>query len=157
MMQFILYLFVGGASFLVDIGVFVALFAVGVPVIPASVTSFVAATIANYLLCILLVFERGRWRRHIETLCFLTVVLIGLALNTALVWCFVYPLSIHPTAAKIIAVPIVLAWNYLGRRFLVFDHRLPAPVAAWRQVKRQQLAPLEAKPTRSFAAQNLVH
>jgi putative flippase GtrA len=87
-----------------------------VPVIPSSVTSFSLATVANYLLSVVLVFERGRFRRSIEILRFLNIVLVGLVLNTFLVWCFVYRFSVHPTAAKIVAVPIVLMWNYLGRR-----------------------------------------
>src|SRR5437763_14150657 len=101
-MQFFLYLIVGGLCFFVDIGVFVALRALAVAVIPASITSFLIATVANYLLSIILAFERGRFRRHVELLRFLTVVLVGLGLNTFLVWCFVYPLSIDPTAAKIL-------------------------------------------------------
>lgn len=124
-MQFLLYLIVGGLSFVVDIAAFVGLRALAAPVIPASVASFILATAANYLLSILLAFERGRFRQHVEMMRFLIVVLIGLALNTLLVWWFVYPLSINPTAAKIVAVPIVLVWNYLGRRWLVFDTRIP--------------------------------
>ena len=125
-MQFFFYLIVGGLSFFVDIGAFVAMRAIEVPVIPASISSFILATAANYLLSILLAFERGRFRRHIEMLRFLAVVLVGLGLNTLLVWAFVYPLSMHPTVAKIVAVPLVLVWNYLGRRMLVFDDRIPA-------------------------------
>jgi putative flippase GtrA len=124
-MQFFLYLIVGGLSFLVEIGAFVALRREATPVIPASVTSFILATIANYLLSILLAFQSGRFGRSIELMRFLTVVLVGLALNTGLVWCFVYRLGIQPTIAKISAVPFVLVWNYLGRRSLVFDDRLP--------------------------------
>jgi putative flippase GtrA len=135
-MQFFLYLIVGGLSFLVEIGTFVALRRTAMPVIPASVTSYIVATVANYLLSVLLAFQRGRFRRHVELARFLTVVLVGLALNTALVWCFVYPLAIQPTIAKIAAVPIVLVWNYLGRRMLVFDNRVPAPVQSWLQLAR---------------------
>ncbi|MFZ3234854.1 MAG: GtrA family protein [Stellaceae bacterium] len=130
-MQFFLYLIVGGLSFLVEIAAFVALRRAAMPVIPASVASYVVATLANYLLSVLLAFQRGRFRRHVEMARFLTVVLVGLALNTALVWCFVYPLAIPPLAAKIGAVPIVLIWNYLGRRMLVFTDRVPAPVQSW--------------------------
>ena len=130
-MQFFLYLIVGALSFFVDIGTFIVLRGIEVPVIPASVMSFSLATIANYLLCVVLAFERGRFRRYIEILRFLTVALIGLGLNTLLVWCFVYPLSLHPTAAKVIAVPIVLIWNYLGRRLLVFSNEIPVAVRHW--------------------------
>lgn len=127
-MQFFLYLIVGGLSFFVEIAAFVALRRLAMPVISASVASFIVATVANYLLSIALAFERGRFRRHIELIRFLAVVLVGLALNTALVWCFVYPLAIHPIVAKVAAVPIVLIWNYLGRRALVFDDRIPLRV-----------------------------
>jgi putative flippase GtrA len=130
-MQFFLYLIVGGLSFLVEIATFIALRQAAMPVIPASVTSYVVATIANYVLSVLLAFQRGRFRRSVELLRFLTVVLVGLALNTAVVWGLAYPLAIHPTIAKIAAVPIVLIWNYLGRRILVFGDRVPPPVQSW--------------------------
>jgi putative flippase GtrA len=133
-MQFLLYLIVGGLSFVVEIAAFIALRRVALPVIPASVASYLVATLANYLLSVLLAFQRGRFRRHVEMARFLTVVLVGLALNTALVWCFVYLLAIPPLAAKIGAVPIVLIWNYLGRRMLVFTDRVPAPVQSWLDV-----------------------
>jgi putative flippase GtrA len=132
-MQFFLYLIVGGLSFVVEIAAFVALRRAAMPVIPASVASFVVATIANYSLSVLLAFQRGRFRRHVELFRFLTVVLVGLALNTALVWCFVYLLAIPPVVAKIAAVPIVLIWNYVGRRMLVFSDRVPPPTRAWLQ------------------------
>jgi hypothetical protein len=51
-MQFCLYLIVGGLSFFVDIGAFIVLRAIEVPVIPASVMCFSLATAANYLLCV---------------------------------------------------------------------------------------------------------
>ena len=64
------------------------------------------------------------------------ILLVGLGLNTLLVWAFVYPLSMQPTAAKIVAVPIVLAWNYLGRRLLVFSNEVPVAVRAWAKPAR---------------------
>ena len=127
-MQFFLYLIVGGLSFIVDIGVFVLLRLVETPVIPASIASFIIATGANYLLSIAFAFQGGRFRRHVELVRFLAVVLVGLALNTAFVWFFVYQAGMNPTLGKIVAVPIVLVWNYLGRRLLVFHDRLPTPM-----------------------------
>jgi putative flippase GtrA len=89
-MQFFLYLIVGGLSFLVEIVTFIALRRAATPVIAASVASFIVATIANYLLSIVLAFQRGRFRPKVELARFLMVVLVGLMLNTALVWIFVY-------------------------------------------------------------------
>jgi len=140
-MQFLLYLVVGGLSFFVDIGAFIVLRAIEVPVIPASVTSFSLASAANYLLSVVLAFERGHFRRSVEILRFLTVVLVGLGFNTLLVWCFVYGFSIHPAAAKIVAVPIVLTWNYLGRRLFVFSNDIPIAVRAWLEPARCRQAP----------------
>jgi|SRR5271165_1059140 len=128
-MQFLLYLVVGGLSFIVEITTFVALRQAAFPVISASVLSFIVATIANYLLSVALAFQRGRFRRRAELARFLSVVLVGLVLNTALVWCFVYPLAIPPTLAKIAVVPIVLVWNYIGRRLFVFSDRVPPSIA----------------------------
>jgi putative flippase GtrA len=130
-MQFFLYLIVGGLSFLVEIATFIGLRRAAMAVIPASVTSFIVATIANYLLSIVLAFQHGRLRLHVELTRFLGVVLVGLLLNTALVWIFVYQLAFPPTVAKIGVVPIVLIWNYLGRRMLVFDARIPIPIRSW--------------------------
>jgi putative flippase GtrA len=130
-MQFFLYLIVGGLSFFVDIGIFVLLRMTDMPVIPASIVSFSAGTGANYILSTALAFQGGRFRRRTELARFFGVVLVGLAFNTALVWCFVYPLGLNPTLAKIIAVPIVLVWNYLGRRLLVFHGQLPTPMLQW--------------------------
>src|SRR5262249_2115064 len=103
-MQFFRYLIVGGLSFFIDIGTFIGLRAIEVPVITASVTSFSLATAANYLLSVILAFQRGRFGRSIEALRFLSVVLVGLGFNTLLVSCFVYRFSIHPAVAKIVAV-----------------------------------------------------
>ena len=89
-MQFFLYLIVGGLSFFMDIGTFVALRTIEVPIILGS-TSFILATVVNYFLSRILAFEGGRFHRPIEMLRFLTVVLIGLGLNTY--WCGA--LSIH--------------------------------------------------------------
>jgi putative flippase GtrA len=127
-MQCFLYLIVGGLSFFVDISAFIVLRAMEVPIISSSITSFSLATVANYLLSVVLAFQRGRFCRSVEMLRFVSVVLVGLGFNTLLVWCFVYRLSIHPAAAKIAAVPVVLIWNYLGRRLFVFSANIPVAV-----------------------------
>jgi putative flippase GtrA len=102
--QFFFYLIVGGLSFLVELATFIALPRAAMPVIPASVSSFVGATIADYLPSIVLAFQRGHHRIHVELTRF-----------------GVYRLAIPPTLTKIGVVPIVPIWNYLGSRKLVFE------------------------------------
>ena len=59
--QFVLYLFVGGSAFVVDIASFVAMTALGLHYMAASVAAFIIATFANYLLSYGLAFTRGRF------------------------------------------------------------------------------------------------
>jgi putative flippase GtrA len=55
------------------------------------------------------------------------IAVVGLSLNSAVVWLLAENLRFHPTLAKILAVLPVLAWNYLGRLVIVFGG---APSAA---------------------------
>ena len=83
------FLIVGGLSFFVDIRAFIALSRIEVPITSASITSFILATARNYLLVQFLYSSAGRFRRRIEMLRFLTVVLVGLGSQhvTGLVLC----------------------------------------------------------------------
>jgi len=127
--QLALYLVVGGICFCIDIGGFIVLRYFGLATLTASATSFVTATLVNYLLCCALVFRRGRFSRHAEIFRLFVIALIGLGLNSAVVWLLAEVLSFDPTLAKILAVFPVFAWNYLGRRWVVFDGTPSAAMA----------------------------
>ena len=123
--QFGFYLVVGGLSFFVDIGAFMGLRAVGMPLYLASIASFVLATIANYFLSYVLAFKHGRFARGSEIARLFAVAGVGLALNTGFVWLFLRSDLFSEALAKIAAVPLVLAWNFLGRRIFVFAPSYP--------------------------------
>ena len=127
LLQLSLYLVVGGICFCIDIGGFVLLRYFKVPILAASATSFVTATVVNYFLCCAFVFRSGRFSRPEEMLRLFGIAVIGLGLNSAVVWLLAEILGMDPTVAKILAVFPVFAWNYLGRRTAVFDG---APSAA---------------------------
>lgn len=138
LLQFILYSVVGGICFTIDIAGFVLLRYLGMAILAASAVSFVTATIANYLLCCALVFRSGRFSRGEELLRLSTIAIIGLSLNSAVVWILAELLRLDPTLAKVLAVFPVLAWNYLGRRSMVFDDRpSPAMVALAQRVRER--------------------
>jgi putative flippase GtrA len=126
-LQFALYLIVGGICFSIDIAGFVLLRYFELPILTASATSFVTATVTNYVLCCAFVFRRGRFSRQEEVLRLFAIAIVGLGLNSAVVWLLAEDLGFDPTLAKVLAVLPVLAWNYLGRRAVVFDR---APSAA---------------------------
>jgi putative flippase GtrA len=124
-----LYFIVGGICFCIDVVGFVALRSLKLPILTASVLSFVTATLVNYLLCCGFVFRSGRFSRREEIVRLFMIAVVGLGLNTAVVLLLAKILRFDPTLAKILAVFPVFAWNYLGRRAMVFEGSPPAAIA----------------------------
>ena len=128
-MLFAGYLVVGGLCALANLAVFSALTPVASTWIAAPI-AFVIAAALNYWLCISLLFRRGtRWSASGEVAvygalvgavggvdAYSTVGLIGAGMP--------------PVLAKLTASAIVLVFNFLGRRFLVFPEPRPGEWAA---------------------------
>ena len=127
--QFVWYIVVGGLSFLADLAVFVGLLWLGAPVMAALVVGFLVGTLVNYGLSRLLAFTGGRYLRAGEVLRLFTVAGVGLLLTAVLV-ILLMALGLPAVAAKIIATPIALIWNYFGRRLFVFHPQMP--LVTWR-------------------------
>ena len=135
-----IYLIVGGICFCIDVGGFVALRSLKLPILTASVLSFVTANLANYLLCCGFVFSSGRFSRPEEIVRLFIIAAVGLGLNTAMVLLLAKILWFDPTLAKILAVFPVFAWNYLGRRAMVFDGTPPPAMALLAERVRERLS-----------------
>jgi putative flippase GtrA len=127
--QFGWYLVVGGVSFLADLAVFVTFIWLGAPVMAALATGFVFGTLVNYGLSRVLAFTGGRHRPAGEVARLFTVAVVGLLLTAALVF-LLMALGLPAIAARIVATPIALVWNYVGRRLFVFHPQMP--IATWR-------------------------
>ncbi len=130
LLQFGFYLVVGGLAFLGDLGSFVLLMGMGMAILWASAASFVVGSLINYFLSSRLAFRAGRFGRSMEVGSFLAVALIGLGLTTTLMYMLTGWARLAGVAAKLITVPIVLVWNFLGRRFFVFHPDMPTETAA---------------------------
>ena len=102
LLQLMLYLFVGGICFCIDIGGFILIRHLIVSILIASAISFVAATVANYLLCCAFVFRSGRFSRPEEMFRLFVIAVVGLGLNSAVVWLLAERLEFPPTLAKIL-------------------------------------------------------
>ena len=139
--QFALYLVVGGLSFVADMIVFLSILSYGY--VLAVAVGFSVGTFCNYLLSRLIAFRGGRFRVGVELLMLFVVALIGAGLTISLAL-LLTDLGVGAVAAKIVATVIVLAWNYLGRRLLVFHPEIPYGVvrvlnrATSRSPKRQE-------------------
>lgn len=123
--QFIGYVFVGGLSTIFDIGGAWALSSIGMSLLLASAVGFTIGSVVNYVLSYRILFRRGRFSQQEEIIRLFGISLVGLALNTLFVWAAMSFTGAGLVIAKSIAIPIVLIWNFFGRRILVFHPEPP--------------------------------
>ena len=121
-MTIIRYFFVGGAAAAVDITLFAVLAQyAGLPWLPVAVFGFVIATLLNYCLSIIFVFDSGvRFGKRQEIALVFFTSGIGLAVNLAILWTLIEVYGTHLVAAKIIATGAGFFWNYSARRLFIF-------------------------------------
>ncbi len=120
--QLFRYGFVGGAAFVVDYGALYALteFA-GLHYLLSATISFILGLTVNYLLSISWVFNNGKLsNRLLEFLVFALIGVIGLGLNTLIMYVSTDLLSIHYMISKIISTILVFFWNFFARKIILF-------------------------------------
>jgi dolichol-phosphate mannosyltransferase len=114
------YLFVGGAAAVVNFWVFLLLYSFGIALEIAAPIAFGLAAAVNYLLSVVFVFRhKAKWGNIWEIVIYCLVVLAGAAVDLFITKLFVN-LGSSPALAKIIATALVLIFNFLGRRYIVF-------------------------------------
>ncbi|MCS7024172.1 MAG: GtrA family protein [Bryobacteraceae bacterium] len=120
--QFVRYLLVGGAAFVIDFSLLYFLTeSARLHYLTAAAASFLAGLIFTYTLSRMWVFDvRTLNHTPMEFLVFSAVGLIGLALNEAILWVAVGSLHMHYLHAKLGSAAMVLIWNFSARRTLLF-------------------------------------
>lgn len=127
--EFARYLAVGGAAFLVDFGVLVLFNSVlpelyGYRLYVSTALGFIAGLIFNYIFSLLFVFKSAKnsnvGRSAAAFIVFALVGLVGLGLTELGMYLGAGLLKLHYMAVKICVTGIVLLWNYLGRKILIF-------------------------------------
>ena len=122
--QMFRYAIVGGMSFTVDYGllyVFTEWF--GFHYLLSATISFIAGLVVNYLISIRWVFGKSKLSsRAAEFAVYGIIGVAGLLLNNLLLYIFTDHLHLHYMLSKLIAAAIVLAWNFLGRKIILFKH-----------------------------------
>lgn len=122
-LQFFRYVFVGGIATVVDWGVLFVLtdFAKLYHMVSA-VLAFVAGLGANFLLSKLLVFSGSQSRVSpvAEFAGYALIGLVGLGITELILLAFTNGLHLHYMLSKAIATVIVLAWNYLARKLIIY-------------------------------------
>ena len=124
-MKIVRYFFVGGTAASVDLALFTALTQwAGFHWFPVAVASFVIATLLNYFLSILFVFESGaRFQKQHEVMLVFFVSAIGLAANQTILWALIEVIGMHRVLAKIVATGGVFFWNFTARHLFIFRRR----------------------------------
>ena len=114
------FLIVGGVSFTIDYGLFTLLYAVGVPHLAASSTSFTISLFANYALSRRYVFDVNEDVNIVrEFTAYVGLNVIALGLNTAVLYVCADLMGASPFLGKIVATAIVLVYNFISRKLLL--------------------------------------
>lgn len=122
--EFLKYCVVGGAAFVVDYGLMSLVENLLLPGrhYAAVTVGFIAGLIVNYLLSLYFVFtdkqEQGKTKKGF--LIFTIVGVIGLGLNYLGVFLLTDCIGINLQISKIFIAGVVLIWNYVARKILVF-------------------------------------
>jgi glycosyltransferase involved in cell wall biosynthesis len=118
--QFLVYTLIGSTAALMNLGGFVVMLAYGMSLTPAIVISFIAAAVANYLLCLLLLFRhRARWNSLGEVMMYVAVVAVSGLVDVEITR-RLFAVGTGPWLAKASASFVGLVLNFYGRRALVF-------------------------------------
>lgn len=94
----------------------------GIGYLPATMMSFMAGTILNYALCVLLVFGRSdldSWR--VEFLAFLGIAGMGLLLNGLCMYFFTSIVGLYYLVSRVVSAAFVFFFNYWCRKYLLFS------------------------------------
>jgi len=87
----------------------------------SNVIAFIAANVLNYTLSRNWVFVKGRHSASVEFIAFAIVALVGLGLNILILWVMIGRMQIDYRVAKIFAIGVVVIWNFLSKKMLVFQ------------------------------------
>jgi putative flippase GtrA len=119
--QFLRFALIGGVATAIQYAVLIILVQAQVSgAVGASAIGFTLSALANYTLNRRFTFHSTR--AHVEALPrFTAVALLGLAINTGLIWLFHVPLALHYLVAQVLATCGTLLWNYSLNRVWTFS------------------------------------
>ena len=118
--QIIKFGIVGGTSFILDFVIFTILSQfLHIHYLIASIISFSLSVIYNYILSIKWVFDVTKKQTVKEFVIFIILSVIGLGLNSLIMYICVDLMEIHEMISKIIATAIVMVYNFITRKIFI--------------------------------------
>ena len=124
--QFIRYFITGGIAFVVDFSVFALCLSVfEFHYLIANAISLILGLIVNYIISIRFVFvacKRNIKNKPLEFSYFAFIGILGVCLNQLFLYLLVDLARFSPIFSKIMASALVLMWNFLARKLLLFKN-----------------------------------
>ena len=111
---------VGGLAFIIDYGIFTLLTQIfNIHYLVSSIISFSVSVIFNYIMSIKWVFDVNKKQDTKDFIVFIVLSVIGLGLNSLIMYISVDIISIHEMISKIIATFIVMIYNFITRKIFI--------------------------------------
>lgn len=121
--QLFRYCFVGGIAFLADWLSMIIFKEAGLHYLAAAVIGFFVGLAVNFLLSKLFIFKKDNpvYGKKGEFIAYALIGAVGLGITELLMYFFTDILSVHYAVSKIIAAAIVLFWNFIARKKLLYS------------------------------------
>ena len=87
----------------------------------ANAIGFTSAATSNYILNRIWTFESTNPRVMVEYTEFIAISLVGLGINTLVLWLLVSKFKMNFYVAKIFAIGFVTVWNFFANAFITFN------------------------------------
>jgi len=124
--KFLKFGIVGFSGVFVDFGItYLAKEKLKIQKYVANAIGFTTAASTNYILNRIWTFESTNPRIGLEYTEFLIISLIGLAINTFILWLLVSKFRMNFYIAKIFAIAVVTVWNFLANLLITFNTENP--------------------------------
>ena len=120
--QLFRYVIVGGIAFLVDYGQLFALTEyLHFHYLLSATISFIAGLIVNYAISTRWIFRHSKLdNRLMEFIIYSLIGVIGLLINNIILYLLTDFFHIHYMLSKLITAAIVMGWNFIGRKIILF-------------------------------------
>ena len=121
LMQIMKFVIVGGIATIIDFGVLVLLKEVfGMKPVIANVISFTVSVIYNYIASVKWVFDVNKDQdKKTQFVVFVILSVIGLGINTLIIWLCDDVLGIYYLIGKVLATGIVMVFNFVTRKMFL--------------------------------------
>ncbi len=120
--KFIKFGIVGFSGLFVDFGItYITKEWLKVPKYLANAIGFSVAASSNYFLNRIWTFQSHDPKIAVEFSLFFGISLIGLAINTLILWTLVSKFKLNFYLSKLFAIGVVTIWNFLANYFITFQ------------------------------------